>query len=739
MNINKLEEKVIQYFTDELGYPKESILKEISISHGHGTSGRFDLGIYLFGKLKLIIDIKDTSNKNLKFLLEKDASMNEFGIHYYMITNGENYLCFNTFTNKKEKVPSYEELTNKIYLEHEEIFNFLEEKRQAGEITTYKLRSTNNNNRLSNGYWFLGNDNYIAVSFWSGNDWKNRTPNIYLAFLPSGKVSLIFSSRDSSIKADFFDELASIIVGFKQGKSQGKSIAYWEKNLSLAPNQFVLSTNRPFLETLEKFIKTDKKIIDTFISHEIDLKKKGLDGIGFINPADFDKNLQKILNYRKNLEVLKQNKGRDDEDIQTKHSETTPLVLQKLQLQNIGHFRSLNLDLNHRIICLLGENGIGKSTILRAILLGLIGVDETSEIDVERKTLQQLLRITGHSKGAPIFVSNGYIQVKYDYGKSYTNRINFEKITDEIDVRIYDAIETNEDSFGATNGNYLNNLVIGFSQVQSRESKEADNNLILIKKAHVKDILPLLYDEADNRFQQLSEWIIRLYAESLTNVEKEGERKIIDFVFEVVGEIIGEAVVFEKVNHLDNLLWVRVNSNDAVPFHLISQGFKNVFAWVGHFMKRLAEANDYAPGFMNKPALLLIDEIDTYLHPKWQKNILRVLAEKFPNTQIIVTTHSPLVASHLPTESKAVYIIKEDKVIPIKHIYGKEIASIFYQWMGVKERPKAIQDKIDLLFVELDKENMESAKQLYDELKINLGEDDEVLVEAKTYMQLVEN
>ena len=100
----------------------------------------------------------------------------------------------------------------------------------------------------------------------------------------------------------------------------------------------------------------------------------------------------------------------------------------------------------------------------------------------------------------------------------------------------------------------------------------------------------------------------------------------------------------------------------------------------------------YAIDFMNQPALLLIDEIDTYLHPKWQKNILRVLAEKFPNTQIIVTTHSPLVASHLPTKSKAVYIIKEDEVIPIKHIYGKEISSIFYQWMGVKQRPKEVQD-----------------------------------------------
>jgi len=235
----------------------------------------------------------------------------------------------------------------------------------------------------------------------------------------------------------------------------------------------------------------------------------------------------------------------------------------------------------------------------------------------------------------------------------------------------------------------------------------------------------------------LADWIIKLHAASNNN--NEVEKEVIDFIFKVVSAIVGESVILKKVNHLDELLWVQLNGKDAILFRLISQGFRNVFAWIGHFIKRLAEANEYATDFMNKSAILLIDEIDTYLHPKWQKNILRVLAEKFPNTQIIVTTHSPLVASHLPTENKAVYIIKEEEVIPIKHVYGKEIASVFYQWMGVEQRPKEVQKKINLLFDELERENMESAKKIYAELRRDLGEDDLDLVEAKSYMELVEN
>nr|WP_242016977.1 AAA family ATPase [Trichocoleus sp. FACHB-46] len=44
-----------------------------------------------------------------------------------------------------------------------------------------------------------------------------------------------------------------------------------------------------------------------------------------------------------------------------------------------------------------------------------------------------------------------------------------------------------------------------------------------------------------------------------------------------------------------------------------------------------------------EPAIVLVDEIDLHLHPKWQRNIMNFLTERFPNTQFIVTAHSPLV------------------------------------------------------------------------------------------------
>ena len=50
---------------------------------------------------------------------------------------------------------------------------------------------------------------------------------------------------------------------------------------------------------------------------------------------------------------------------------------------------------------------------------------------------------------------------------------------------------------------------------------------------------------------------------------------------------------------------------------------------------------------LEEPVIILIDEIDLHLHPKWQKSFLNSILSIFPNIQIIVTTHSPFIVSSI--------------------------------------------------------------------------------------------
>ena len=77
----------------------------------------------------------------------------------------------------------------------------------------------------------------------------------------------------------------------------------------------------------------------------------------------------------------------------------------------------------------------------------------------------------------------------------------------------------------------------------------------------------------------------------------------------------------------------------------MSDGYKIVIAMVADIASRMIEANPVSNGSnpLEASGIILIDEVDLHLHPKWQRKILNQLSKTFPNIQFIVTTHSPII------------------------------------------------------------------------------------------------
>ncbi|MBB3118692.1 AAA family ATPase [Pseudoduganella violacea] len=91
----------------------------------------------------------------------------------------------------------------------------------------------------------------------------------------------------------------------------------------------------------------------------------------------------------------------------------------------------------------------------------------------------------------------------------------------------------------------------------------------------------------------------------------------------------------------------------------LSQGYQSMLALAMDFSRRLAIANGHLPNAeqtgqlapaMRAPGIMLVDEIDLHLHPSWQQRVLDDLMRSFPETQFIVTTHSPQVLTAVPSE-----------------------------------------------------------------------------------------
>jgi len=81
--------------------------------------------------------------------------------------------------------------------------------------------------------------------------------------------------------------------------------------------------------------------------------------------------------------------------------------------------------------------------------------------------------------------------------------------------------------------------------------------------------------------------------------------------------------------------WIKLDS--------LSLGYKAMITWMVDLGNRMFERYQNSTNPLAEPAVVLIDEIDLHLHPKWQRTIMNYLSKRYVNTQFIVTAHSPLV------------------------------------------------------------------------------------------------
>ena len=84
-----------------------------------------------------------------------------------------------------------------------------------------------------------------------------------------------------------------------------------------------------------------------------------------------------------------------------------------------------------------------------------------------------------------------------------------------------------------------------------------------------------------------------------------------------------------------------------VPFPALSDGYRAFFGWLGDLMFHVCETCPSGKMLRENKGIVMVDEIDLHLHPKWQMTVLQTPAKELPNIQFIVTSHSPLIVGSL--------------------------------------------------------------------------------------------
>ena len=181
---------------------------------------------------------------------------------------------------------------------------------------------------------------------------------------------------------------------------------------------------------------------------------------------------------------------------------------------------------------------------------------------------------------------------------------------------------------------------------------------------------------------------------------------------------------------------VRFENGNVASWSELSDGYHVFIALVADIARRAVMLNEFdgADAPARVEGVVLIDELDLHLHPRWQRVALPSLRCAFPRLQFIITTHSPQVLSSAKNRQVRRLVdgrFQEQNVF----VSGRDSNAILRDLMDTDDRDDEGVVKLSRLHDAIDQGDHESADRIYQELLRQWGESDPTLIRARGFME----
>ena len=367
------------------------------------------------------------------------------------------------------------------------------------------------------------------------------------------------------------------------------------------------------------------------------------------------------------------------------------MKLEFVEIENYRAIDALLLPLHPSLTVLHGDNAHGKTSVLSAIAVGLGAIlGELPEVKslgfraTDRRRNSDSMRVSLTTRDGVTWHRRRSSSVD---GKRYARAM---KRTRQLRERVDEIVRADRE------GRPVDLPIVAFYDT---ERAVVDN--LPWRRYFGKDYPRFAALEgalsARANFRDFAEWF---YAWENEELREQKERRDFDYrlkELDAVRRAIASMVPGASEPHIKHrprriMLSFGQDSGETETLSLnqLSGGYRIVVAVAGDLARRMAHGNPHLADPLSAEAIVLIDEIELHLHPSWQQRILTDLTRTFPNTQFIVSTHSPQVLTTLRPE-QIVKLSREDGRIVAARTpeptYGAEAGDVLNVVMGVDERP----------------------------------------------------
>lgn len=411
-----------------------------------------------------------------------------------------------------------------------------------------------------------------------------------------------------------------------------------------------------------------------------------------------------------------------------------------LELTNVRGFTHAKLEFQPGFNLIVGINGVGKTTVLESLRVALSQILPDATISKNKKESLDYYDIQIGKDSLQIDTNFSIGEDSYSFVSSKQKNTTKVVETENIRAQTYDVQDYNEIKPSLpkkSKENVEQPLGIYYSSHRSLMNETTPT------KGQTAGGQIVAFSDALNAKREFS---IRLFAEWFNTRERLAYENPIykDYTDRIKEAIYTFLPGFSNLKVIrgdrdENLTFSIVKDKKTLSFQQLSDGERSILALVFDIARRLTIANPFLTNPLKGYGVVLIDELDLHLHPKWQRSVVGDLERTFPNCQFIATTHSPQIIGEVKAES--ITIIdrnKESEVYKPNVAFGLDSQRIIEELLESPIRNIKTLKEFEKINNNVDAEKYIEAKASIEKLKIILGENDPELIRINSMIQFLE-
>ncbi len=376
------------------------------------------------------------------------------------------------------------------------------------------------------------------------------------------------------------------------------------------------------------------------------------------------------------------------------------MKIDSIEIENFKLFTKSKFHFNSKFNLVVGINGSGKTSLLRAIAIALggwahayikdrknlrpISDNEIREVQVDKrfdKTKSTHIKTFGTSTIINRFGKERNAKANWTRKKTEghkgthtTGMIQYQRANDGTYT---DSYKLNFSTLGRDilnfieKGNTFDLPLIAFYECDRLwlTKKEIDINASAkLKYSRFAPYIDCFHTGSDD--QAIGEWLLK---QELISIQQDEETPILQSIKSAAIAALENCSGF-RFDFEESRVMVEFNDGTTTPFEYLSDGQRTILGLFCDLARRAAILNPHLGGNARTKTkgVVLIDELDLHLHPKWQRRIIENLRTVFPSIQFICTTHSPFLIQSLRSTEELIMLSGE----PLSEYANKGIEEI---------------------------------------------------------------